>query len=49
MLASVNNGKVERTDYSIDDVHMTGEKFRDGVRGAMDDVTDIKCSEEYET
>lgn len=48
LLASVNNGKVERIEYSTGDVCMTGEKFRDGVRGAMGDVTDRKCSEEYE-
>ena len=46
---SVNNSKVERTEYSTGDVRMTGEKLRDGVRGAMGDVTDRKCSEECET
>lgn len=49
MLASVNNSKVERTEYSTGDVCITGEKFRDGVRGAMGDVTDRKYSEECET
>lgn len=48
LLASVKNAKVKRTGYSTGDVCMTGEKFRDGVRGAMGDVTDRKCSEEYE-
>lgn len=48
MLASVNNSKVERTEYSTVDVSMTGQRFRDSRRREMDDVVDRKYSKEYE-
>ena len=45
MLALVYNSKVERTDYSTNDVSMTGQRFRDNGRREMADVIDRKCSE----